>query len=85
MAQSITTQAQAATTQEQAMMAKANRDGVPRAHQQVATMVSRLRDFTRKNTPTFMGQWLKNTPTSSSMKSTRSSILWGYLLVRRTS
>ena len=46
--QDITTQAQSATTQAQAVTVKANR-----AHQQVATMTSRLRDFTRMNLSTF--------------------------------
>ncbi|WP_353805582.1 hypothetical protein, partial [Acinetobacter baumannii] len=53
MAQANTTQVQAATTQSQAMMTQANWEVVPRAHQQVATMASRLRDFTRMNPPTF--------------------------------
>ena len=51
--QDITTQAQYATTQAQAVTAKANQEVVPRAHQQVATMTSRLRDFTRMNLSTF--------------------------------
>ena len=45
MDQSMTTQAQAATVQSQAMMAQSNRDNAPYPHQQVTTMASRLRDF----------------------------------------
>ena len=55
MSQSITTQAQDATTQAQAMTAQANREVVPRVNQQLSTMASRLRDFTRLNPPTFYG------------------------------
>ena len=55
MSQDITTQAQATTTQAQAMMTQPNREVVPRANQQVATMISRLRDFTRMNPPNFYG------------------------------
>ena len=43
--QSMLTQAQAMTVRAQAMTAQANRDIVPRPHQQVTTMASRLRDF----------------------------------------
>ena len=53
MAQSMTTQAQDAMVQAQAMMALANWDVVPRPHQQVTYMDSRLREFTRMNPPTF--------------------------------
>ena len=53
MAQAITTQAQAVTVHAQAMTAQANREIVPRPHQQVPTMASCLRDFTRMNPPTF--------------------------------
>lgn len=59
MAQAITTQAQGPTTQAQAMTTQANREVVPRANQQVATMASRLRDFTRMNPPTFYGSKVK--------------------------
>ena len=52
MAQSMTTQAQAATVQAQAMMTQANREIAPHSHQQVTTMASPLRDFTRMNPPT---------------------------------
>ncbi|TMW92141.1 hypothetical protein EJD97_013450 [Solanum chilense] len=55
MAQAITTQAQRATTQSQSMMAQANREVVPRPHQQVTTMASDLRYFTRMNPRTFYG------------------------------
>ena len=43
LAQIITTQAQASTTQAQTMMPQSNWEFVPRAHKQVATMASRLR------------------------------------------
>ena len=55
MAQAMTTQAQAATIQSQAMTVQANREVAPRVYQQVSTMASRLRDFTRINPPTFYG------------------------------
>ena len=51
--QTITTQAQAPTTQAQVMTAQANREVVPWTNQQIASMASRLRDFTRTNPPTF--------------------------------
>ena len=41
--------------QAQAMTAQANRDIVPHHHQQVTTMASRLRDFSRMKPPTFYG------------------------------
>ena len=43
---------QAATVQAQAVMDKANLELVPRTHQQLTTMASQLRDFTRINPPT---------------------------------
>ncbi|XP_015075375.1 uncharacterized protein LOC107019373 [Solanum pennellii] len=55
MDQSITNQDQATTVQAQAMTAQANQEVAPRVHQQVSTMASRLRDFTRMNPPTFYG------------------------------
>ena len=51
MDQAITTQAQTFTTQDQAMMTKANREVVPQANQHVGTVASRLRDITRMNPP----------------------------------
>ena len=45
--------AQASTIQAQATTAQANRELVPRPHQQVTTMTSRQKDFTRMNPPTF--------------------------------
>ena len=62
MAQANTTQVQASTTQAQAMMTQANWKVVPRAHQQVATMNSRLRDFTRMNPLTFYGSKVEEDP-----------------------
>ena len=55
MAQAITTQAQASTTQAQAMTAQANGEVVLRENQQVATMASHLRYFTRMNPPNIYG------------------------------
>lgn len=52
MDQAITTQAQVITTQAQAMTTQAYREVVPRGHQQVSTMASHLRDFTKINPPT---------------------------------
>ena len=75
MTQAITTQAQAATTQAQSMTTQANQEFVPRANEQVATISSIQRDFTRMNTPTIYGSNMKNTPTSSLMKSSISSML----------
>ncbi|TMW83479.1 hypothetical protein EJD97_001585, partial [Solanum chilense] len=43
------------TTQSESMTAQANQEVVPHPHQQVATMASRLRDFTQINHPTFYG------------------------------
>ena len=37
------------------MRSQPNREVVPRPHQQVTTMDSHLRDFTRMNPPTFYG------------------------------
>ena len=55
MAQDMTTQAQSAMVQAQAMTTQTNRDVAPRPHQQVTTMASRLRDFTRIKLTTFDG------------------------------
>ena len=49
-------------TQDQAMTAQANREVVSRPHQQVTTMASRLRDFTRMNPPTFYGSKVDEDP-----------------------
>ena len=62
MDQAMTTQAQAATVQAQAMMAQGNRDVSLRPHQQVTTMASRLRNFTRMNPPTFYGPKVDEDP-----------------------
>ena len=53
MYQAITTQEQASTIQAQAMMVQANWEVMPRPRQQITTMASHLRDFTRMNPPTF--------------------------------
>ena len=76
MSQEITTQGQAATSQTQAIMVQVNREVIPRENQQVGTMCSHLRDFTRMNPLLFLGQRLKKTP-KSLIKSTRFSMLWG--------
>ena len=55
MAKAMSTQAQAATVQVEATLAQANQDVAPRPHQQVTTMASRLRDFTRIKPTTFDG------------------------------
>ncbi|TMW99530.1 hypothetical protein EJD97_002390, partial [Solanum chilense] len=62
MSQSINTQAQAASAQAQAMTAQTNWKVLPRANQQVATMASRFRDFTRMNPPTFYGSKVEEDP-----------------------
>ena len=54
-AQTITTQTLAATTQALASTAQANSEVVPLSHQQVVTMASHLRDFTRINFSYFYG------------------------------
>ena len=61
-AQPITTQEQAATTQAQTMMTQDNREVIQREHQQVATISSRLMDFTRMNPPTFYGSKVEEDP-----------------------
>ena len=58
----INTQAQAATVQSQAMTAQANREIAPRAHQQVSTTASPLRDFTRMTLLYSMGLMMRKTP-----------------------
>ena len=62
MAQAMTTQAQAVRVQAQALMDQANRDIAPRFHQQVNTVVSRLRDLSRMNPPTFYGSNVNEDP-----------------------
>ena len=55
MVQVMTTQAQATKVQAQAMTTQANRDVAPCPHQQVTSIASHLREFTRMNPPTFYG------------------------------
>ncbi|TMX05102.1 hypothetical protein EJD97_002457 [Solanum chilense] len=55
MAQTISTQAQASTTQAQDMNTQDNKEVVPQANQYIGTMASHLRDSTRMNPPTFFG------------------------------
>ena len=47
--------AQAITTQDQAIMAQAVREGSPKENPHSRTMASRLRDFTRMNPPVYYG------------------------------
>ena len=54
--------AQDATVQAQAMTAQATWDFAPCPHQQVTTMASHLRDFTRMNPPTFYGSKVEEDP-----------------------
>ena len=44
------------------MMSQANREVLPRANKQVATMASIIRDFTRINPPTFYGSKVEEDP-----------------------
>ena len=60
--QAMTTQAQDVMIQDQAMTAQANRDIAPHLHQQVTTMVSRLRDFSQINPLTFYGSKVDEDP-----------------------
>ena len=43
-------------------MAQVNWEVVPRPHQQVTTMISRQRNFTRMNSPTFYGSKVDEYP-----------------------
>ena len=62
MVQVMTTQAQAATVQAQAMKTQVNLDIALRPRQQVTTMASHLRDFSRMNHPTFYGSKVDEYP-----------------------
>ena len=53
---------QASIVQDQAMTDQDNREVVPRPHQQLTTMASRLRDFTCMNPPTFYGYKVDEDP-----------------------
>ena len=44
------------------MTAQANRENAPRPHQQVTTMASHLRDFTKMKPPTFYGYKVDEDP-----------------------
>ena len=62
MAQAITTQAQDSITKGQSMTAQANWEVVPLVNQQVSTMASLLRDFTRTKSPIFYGSVIEEEP-----------------------
>ena len=62
MSQPMTTQAQVAMVQAPAMTAQANRNVAPHHHQQVTTMASLLRNFTRMNPPIFYGTKVDEDP-----------------------
>ena len=62
MAQDINTQAQVTTTEAYDMKSKANQEVVPRENQQVATMTSHIRDFSRMNPPTLYGSKVEKDP-----------------------
>ena len=85
MSQAMTTQAQSAMVQAQAMTSQANRDIAPCPYEKFTTMASRVRDFTQINPHIFMGLRLMKTPKNSSMRSKRYYMLWGCLQVRRPS
>ena len=59
--------AQAVTVQAQAMTAQANQEVVTRPHQEVTTMASCLRDFTRMNPLASTGLGSRKTPKNSLM------------------
>ena len=58
----MTTQEQATTFKPQAMTDQDNLNVAPHPHQQVTNMVSRLRDFTWINLPTFYGTKVDEDP-----------------------
>ncbi|XP_010314868.2 uncharacterized protein [Solanum lycopersicum] len=62
MAQAMITQAQASTVHAHALTAQPNPDVSVRPHQQVTTMASCLRDFTRMITPNFYGSKVDKDP-----------------------
>ena len=62
MDQAITTKEQESTTQDQGMTTQANREVVPHLHEQVTTMASHLRDFTRMRHPILYGSKVDEDP-----------------------
>ena len=62
MARAITINLQAAITEDQYMTAQANWEKVPHPYQQVSTMATCFKDFTRMYPPTFYGSKSKEDP-----------------------
>ena len=62
MAQFMTTQAQVAMIQAQDTMTQANQDVSPRPYQQVTTVSTHIRKFTRMNPPIFYGSMFDEDP-----------------------
>ena len=62
MGQAISTQAQASTTQAAAIMSQSKREVVPRANQQVVTMVCCLTDITQIDPATFYESKVEEDP-----------------------
>ena len=58
----MTSQSQATMVQAQAMMIKDNRDIAPHPYQEVTTMASCLKDFSRINPPNFYGSKVDENP-----------------------
>ena len=69
MAQSITTQTQAITTQ-------ANREVAPRENQHASTMASCLRDFVKMNPPMYFGSKVNEDPQDFVDKVYKFCLLW---------
>ena len=77
MSQSMTTQAQFGIVQAQEMTTQPNWVVAPRPHQQVTSIASCLRDFTRMNPLLYMVLKLMKTPKNSLMRFTKCYMLWG--------